>query len=78
METSNREVTAEQKESAAITVMRCMLINLVEEKHISFEDAMINFSKSDTYNELFDFETEIWKEGPDYLRSLYDEERAMS
>lgn len=74
METVGKAVTKDQKEAAAITVMRCMLINLAEEKHIPFQEAMINFSKSATYNDLFDFYTEIWKEGPDYLRALYDEE----
>ncbi len=32
------------------------------------------FAQSRTYDALFDFDAEIWKEGPDYLRGLYDEE----
>ena len=56
--------------------MRCMLVRLAEKKHIPFEEALLEFSKSNTYNDLFDFQTEIWKEGPDYLRCLYEEEIA--
>lgn len=78
METSVNTVTNERKEATAITVMRCMLISYSEEKHISFEQALLDFSKSRTYEALFDFDTEIWKEGPDYLRDLYDEECSTS
>ena len=35
---------------------------------------MLAFSTSRTYSDLFDFDTQIWKEGPDYLRGLYEEE----
>ncbi len=76
METSDK-VTEEQKEATAITVMRCMLIAYAEEKNIPFEEAMLEFSHSKTYGALFDFETDIWKEGPDYLRALYDGEKAV-
>ena len=75
MATAGNTVTNEMKEATAITVMRCMLVTFSEEKHIPFEQAMLDFSKSRTYEDLFDFDTEIWKEGPDYLRDLYDEER---
>lgn len=74
METFDRTVTKERKEAVAILVMRCMLENYSEEHSIPFEDAMLAFSQSMTYEDLFDFDTEIWKEGPDYLRFLYEEE----
>lgn len=71
-------VSTERKEATAITVMRCMLMSYANENHIPFEQAILEFSKSATYEDLFDFETEIWKEGPDYLRALYDEEKLMN
>ena len=74
MEISAKEISSEQKEATAITVMRCMLVTLSEEKGIPFEQAMLAFSTSRTYSDLFDFDTQIWKEGPDYLRGLYEEE----
>lgn len=36
--------------------------------------AMLQFGKSSTYESLFDFDTAIWKEGPDYVMELYEEE----
>ena len=74
MEVHVKEITSDQKEATAITVMRCMLVTLSEEKGVPFEQAMLTFSTSRTYNDLFDFDTQIWKEGPDYLRGLYEEE----
>lgn len=35
---------------------------------------MIQFAESNTYEMLFDFDTAVWKEGPDYLLDLYEEE----
>ena len=74
MPTFDNPVTMEAKEATAITVMRCMLTAYAEEKRIPFEQAMLDFSQSRTYEALFDFATEIWKEGPEYLRGLYEEE----
>ena len=74
MEAMNNFITSEKKEATAITVMRCMLVTYSLEKNIPFEQAMLDFSQSRTYEDLFDFDTEIWKEGPDYLRGLYEEE----
>ena len=74
MPTSDPPVTKERKEATAITVMRCMLTSYAKEKQIPFEQALLNFSQSRTYEALFDFSTEIWKEGPDYLRGWYEEE----
>ncbi len=78
MPTFDNPVTAEAKEAAAITVMRCMLTVYAEEKQIPFEQAMLDFSQSHTYEALFDLATEVWKEGPEYLRGLYDEELSRS
>ncbi|MBR1590621.1 MAG: hypothetical protein IJ657_06070 [Acidaminococcaceae bacterium] len=75
---SKPAVSTERKEATAITVMRCMLVSYANEKHIPFDQVISDFSRSKTYEDLFDFETEIWKEGPDYLRSLYEEEKQMS
>lgn len=78
METSNILITDKQKEETAITVMRCMLLTYSEQMQIPFEKALLTFAKSRTYEDLFDFTTEIWKEGPDYLRGLYDEELSQA
>ena len=67
-------VTSQQKEATAITVMRCMLLAYAEDRRISFEQALLEFAKSETYEALFDYETDIWKEGPAYLREFYEGE----
>ena len=67
-------VPAERKEATAITVMRCMLQSYAEENNVPFEQALLSFSKSKTYELLFDLDTDVWKEGPSYLRSMYEEE----
>ena len=67
-------VTDKQKEVCAVIAMREAISMLAEKEHISYEKAMLKFTDSKIYDALFDFDTEIWKEGPDYLRGLYDEE----
>lgn len=70
----SESISDKTKNTCAINLMRNMLIKYVAKHNISFEDAMIHFAESDTYEMLFDFDTAIWKEGPDYLLNLYEEE----
>lgn len=44
----------------------------ITDKGISFEDAFFTFVMSSTYQVKFDFETAVWKEGPEYIRSLFE------
>ena len=77
LEISNTcSIPFETKEACAVETMRYMLQKYAEDANISFEDALLKFSMSTTYRALFDFDTEVWKEGPDYLRSLF--ERALA
>ena len=78
MVTSSDAVSTDRKDATAITVMRCMLLTYAEEKGTSFEQALQEFAQSRTYGALFDFDAGVWKEGPDYLRWLYDEELAKT
>ena len=48
-----------------------MLLKLSDKTNKPFDKLLLEFTKSPTYEALFDFETEIWKEGPDYLLELY-------
>ena len=61
-----------QKECCAVIVMREAVESLSVRENISYEEALLLFTSSDIYEALFDFETEIWKEGSDYLLNLYD------
>ncbi len=62
----------QQKELCAISVMRAMLEDYCAEKDVAFEEAFLEFASSRAYQMLFDFSTGLWREGPDYLRDLFD------
>lgn len=71
MVTSNANVTIAQKETCAVISMRDAVALLAQEKHIPYEDALLLFAGSRIYDALFDFDTGIWKESPEYLLDLY-------
>lgn len=64
----------------------CMhnLVSMVVEKlhfcHPQYSeiDLMCEFSQSKTYALLFEPETGLWKEGPDYILSLYTKEKCKN
>lgn len=64
----------------------CMhnLVSMVVEKlHAHYPqyseiDLISEFSQSRTYALLFDLETGLWKEGPDYILSLYTKEKCKN
>ncbi len=72
MVTSNANVTIAQKETCAVISMRDAVALLAQEKHIPYEDALLLFAGSRIYDALFDFDTGIWKESPEYLLDLYN------
>lgn len=65
-------ISNETKEACAIETMRYMLEGYAEDHSVSFEEAFFRFTNSSTYKVLFDFSTQVWKEGPEYLRSLFE------
>lgn len=72
METSSYSFTEAQKESCAVNAMRDAAQALCAREGIAYEDALLRFAGSRIYGALFDFETEIWRESPEYLLNLYD------
>ncbi len=69
----NESVSAKRKNGCAIALMKRMLIKYSQKHNTTFEEAMMKFTDSPAYDALFDFDTEIWKEGPDYLMQLFEE-----
>lgn len=65
-------VSDAQKECCAVLTMREAVGYLSKREHISYEKALVKFTKSKAYDALFDYETELWKEGPIYLLGFYD------
>lgn len=74
MAMSTSSISDKRKNGCAVNLMRSMLVKYAQKHAISFEDAMLQFAESSTYEALFDFDTAIWKEGPDYLLGIYEEE----
>ena len=74
MEICTDTIPDKRKNSCAVNLMRNMLVKYAQKHNIHFEDAIIQFAESLTYEILFDFDTAVWKEGPDYLLDLYEEE----
>ena len=72
MVTSNDKMTTDQKETCAVISMRDAVALLAQEKQISYEDARLLFADSRIYDALFDYDTGIWKESPEYLLDLYN------
>ncbi len=72
MVTSNDKMTTDQKETCAVISMRDAVALLAQEKQISYEDALLLFADSRIYDALFDYDTGIWKESPEYLLDLYN------
>jgi len=68
----NYTSTDSQKECCAVIAMREAVEMLAAREKIPYEEALLRFTSSCAYEALFDFDTEIWKEGSDYLLNLYD------
>ena len=66
-------LTDEQKEACAVGVMRTMLEDYSERHGVPFDAALAAFAQSPCYDALFDFDTRLWAEGPDYLASLFED-----
>lgn len=72
---SFNEIDDSQKELCAILVMRTMLEDYSTSKGIPFDEALLEFADSKAYVMLFDYATGLWREGPDYLREVFEEIR---
>ena len=69
---NNATISPETKEACAVETMRCMLEDYAGEKNIPFEEALSLFVTSRAYGMLFDLNTDVWKEGPAYLRAIFE------
>lgn len=75
---TSEQLTNEQKEACAIAGMRSMLEDYSAEQGIPFEEAFSQFAISPIYNALFDYSTGLWREGPDYLREIYNDVKSKN
>lgn len=68
-----KSITDKQRESCSVLVMQRLLEKYSEKHNISFDEAFSLFAKSQIYNQLFDYETRLRAEGPDYLLKLFED-----
>lgn len=73
MATTTITVDEKAKEACAVETMRRMLSNYSEQHEVPFDTAFFLFSNSPIYVALFDYNTAVWREGPDYLQDLFEE-----
>lgn len=46
-------------------------MDMAEEEGISLQEARSRIIKSRAYDALYDFDTGLWENGPDYFRAFY-------
>ena len=68
------EIEKAKVENGITFLIQEMLETYSEKYHISFDDALDGFTKSRTYEALYDFDTKLFREGPDYLLEWYEKE----
>ena len=73
MAMSINPVSDKRKNACAVNLMRSMLVKYAQKHGIPFEDAMLQFTESDTYETLFEYDTPVLKEVPEYLLDFNEE-----
>ncbi|MCQ2609443.1 MAG: hypothetical protein MJ151_01425, partial [Lachnospiraceae bacterium] len=64
---SSKKVTNEQKDFIATEMLRLVVANIKKKEKKSFDYAFSKIVKSNVYDMLYDFDTDMWKEGPTYI-----------
>lgn len=62
-----------RRNACTVALMRRMLIKYAQQYGIPFDEALLQFTASPAYEALFDYDTAIWREGPDYLMQMFEE-----
>lgn len=70
----NNEISESQKNAVAIMLMQRVVEKYSEKESISIDEAITRFASTLVYEALFDFDTGLWKEGPDYILALVKKE----
>ena len=60
------EITDQQREACAVSVMRAMLEDYSKDTGVPFSSLFFQFASSPAYKMLFDYSTGLWLDVPDY------------
>ena len=61
----------EQKVFCAELILTAAIMDMAEDEGISRQEARSRIINSPAYDALYNFDTGLWTEGPDYFRSFY-------
>ena len=61
----------EQKVFCAELILTAAIMDMAEDEGISRQEARSRIINSPAYEALYNFDTGLWTEGPDYFRSFY-------
>ena len=65
----------EQKVFCAELILTAAIMDMAEDEGISRQEARSRIINSPAYDALYNFDTWLWAQGPDYFRSFYQSVR---
>ena len=65
----------EQKVFCAELILTAAIMDMAEDEGISLQEARSRIINSPAYDALYNFDTGLWAQGPDYFRSFYQSVR---
>ena len=65
----------EQKVFCAELILTAAIMDMAEDEGISRQEARSRKINSPAYDALYNFDTGLWAQGPDYFRSFYQSVR---
>ena len=65
-------MNAEQKKFCTDLILTDVIMDMAEEEKKTWQEARSKIINSSAYMALYDFETGLWKNGPDYFRDYYN------
>lgn len=71
---SSRTVTEEDKRLCADRLMNMIITDF---KRNLREDLIESFKNSETVSKLYDYQTRLWAEGPDYILGIFEDEKGI-
>lgn len=64
-------MSIEQKKFCADLILTDAIMDMAEAEGISWQEARSRIINSEAYTALYNFETGLWANGPDYFRDYY-------
>ncbi len=64
-------MSIELKKFCADLILTDAIMDMAAEEGITWQEARGKIINSRAYTDLYDFETGLWKNGPDYFRDYY-------